>query len=154
MIRVLFVCLGNICRSPMAEAVFRHKVTAAGLADAFEIDSAGTGGWHAGEAPHVGTRRTLARHGIDATGLVARQIDRDDLAVFDHILTMDRDNYDAVLRLGAPAERVAPLLTYAAETGYHEVPDPYYDGRFELVYQLVDTACDRLLASLHPEPVS
>ena len=99
----------------------------------------------------VAYRRADMPHALDATGLVARQLDRDDLEVFDHILTMDDDNHAAVLRLGPIRAKVEPLLAYAPETGIGEVPDPYYDGRFELVYRLVDVACEELLATLRRE---
>lgn len=135
----------------MAEAVFRHQVGAAGLDHRFEIDSAGTGGWHAGEPPHAGTRRVLARHGIDATGIRARQIDRDDLEVFDYILTMDDANLAHVRALGPARGTVAPLLDFAPSVGEREVPDPYYDGRFDAVFALVDVACADLLRSLRAE---
>jgi protein-tyrosine phosphatase len=148
MIRVLFVCLGNICRSPMAEAVFRYKVTAAGLADRIEVDSAGTGYWHVGEPPHRGTRRTLDEKGISHTGMAARQIEVADLDLFDYILTMDDANYADVRALGPSRAVVRPLLSYAAELGLTEVPDPYYTGGFDGVYLLVDCACDALLAAI------
>jgi protein-tyrosine phosphatase len=151
MIRVLFVCLGNICRSPMAEAVFRHKVAAAGLARTIEIDSAGTGDWHVGEPPHSGTRTILAVYGIDTTGLRARQIDDDDLELFDYIVTMDDANLAQVQSLGTARAVVRPLLVFAPQTGVREVPDPYYTGGFEEVYRLVDAACDGLLETIRTE---
>src|SRR4051812_26586452 len=92
MIRVLFVCLGNICRSPMAEAVFLHKVKAAGLDGEISADSAGTGNWHVGAPPHSGTRRILSAKGIAYEGR-ARQLSRSDLDSFDYILTMDEQNF-------------------------------------------------------------
>jgi protein-tyrosine phosphatase len=151
MIRVLFVCLGNICPSPMAEAVLRHKVAAAGLADRVEVDSAGTGYWHVGEAPHRGTRRALDEKGISHAGMAARQIETADLDLFDYILTMDDTNYADVLALGPSRAVVRPLLSYTPELGLTEVPDPYYTGGFEGVYHLVDGACDELLAVIRAE---
>lgn len=146
-IRVLFVCMGNICRSPMAEAIFRHLVEQAGLSDRFEIDSAGTGGWHVGEPPHSGTQRVLARHNISTAGMRARQVRSADIDQFDYILVMDRENLADLGRFHPRArERAKLLLSFAPELEVDEVPDPYYNGRFDEVYQLIETACRNLLA--------
>src|SRR5262245_6124100 len=99
-IRVLFICMGNICRSPMAEAVFRDLVEQAGLSERFEIDSCGTGGWHAGDPPHRGTLAVLRRYGIDASAQQARRLRAADLADFDYLLAMDAENLDDIARLG------------------------------------------------------
>ena len=131
----------------MAHAVFRHKVAAAGLTDRIAIDSAGTGNWHAGQAAHKGTRAILHGKGVSAAGLIARQITGDDLATYDYILTMDEANLSDVRALGPTRAVVQPLLSYAPHLGT-EVPDPYYDGRFAHVYDLVDEACDALLAAI------
>ncbi len=146
-IRVLFVCLGNICRSPMAEAVFRHLVAEAGLSNRFEIDSAGTGGWHVGEPPHPGTQRILARHNIPTAGMRARQVRASDIDQYDYILVMDRENLADLSRFHPRArERAKLLLSFAPELGVDEVPDPYYNGRFDDVYRMVEHACRNLLA--------
>jgi protein-tyrosine phosphatase len=147
MVRVLFVCLGNICRSPMAEAVFMHKVRAAGLADRICADSAGTGGWHEGERPHSGTRKILRTYNIEYDHR-ARLLTRDDLASFDYILAMDEQNFRDVQQLGSGTAHVARFLDYAPQTGVREVPDPYYSGGFEGVYRLLDAAADGLLAAI------
>jgi protein-tyrosine phosphatase len=148
-IGVLFICMGNICRSPMAEAVFRHMAQEAGLADRLEIDSAGTGGWHAGESPHRGTLAVLRRHGIDAKGQRARQLTSDDFDQFDYIVAMDRENLEDMARFHPEARAHACLLLdYAPESAAREVPDPYYDGRFDEVYGLVSAGCLGLLAQI------
>lgn len=148
-IRVLFVCMGNICRSPMAEAVFRHQVAAAGLGDRFVIDSAGTGGWHVGERPHRGTLAVLATHGIDAAGQQARQLRRGDFDEFDYILAMDAENLDDMAGFFHSAHRRARLLLeFAPDAPTREVPDPYYSGGFEHVYGLVEAGCRGLLAHI------
>ena len=150
MIRVLFVCLGNICRSPMAEAVFAHKVRTAGLAGKIEADSAGTGDWHLGSAPHFGTQAALARHQIEYTH-AARRITPVDLEAFDYVLTMDAQNLRNVQALGTGRAVVRPFLDYAPDNPIREVPDPYLVGGFDGVYALVDEAADGLLAAIRDE---
>jgi protein-tyrosine phosphatase len=150
MIRVLFVCLGNICRSPMAEALFQHKVKLAGLEDQIQSDSAGTGDWHVGKPPHHGTAQALAEHGIDYAHQ-ARVFCKEDLDRFDYIITMDEANHEAVEQLGSGPARVASLLSFALHLGIAEVPDPYYTGNFSEVYHLVDEATDGLLGAIRQE---
>ena len=151
-VRVLFVCLGNICRSPMAEAVFQHYVDEADLSDAIQVDSAGTSDWHAGEGAHRGTLQVLRQHGIDYAGR-ARQISPRDFEQFDYILAMDRSNLADLRRL-IPAEARAELRTfmdYAPDAPTRDVPDPYYNGRFEEVYQLVQQGARGLLEHIRRE---
>ena len=153
--RVLFVCMGNICRSPAAEGVFLHLVAEAGLEDCFTVDSAGTGGWHVG---HRADRRMIAaaeRRGIHLPSR-ARQIEAADLQRFDHILTMDADNLAAVQRLERQAPggaRISPLTDHCRRLRSPEVPDPYYGGEdgFERVLDLLEDACAGLLDNLRQE---
>lgn len=152
MIRVLFVCLGNICRSPMAEGLFQHLVDEAGLSDKILIDSAGTGSWHVGERAHRGTRRELKKHGIDYKGR-ARQISRSDFDNFDYILAMDQSNLRNIRGM-VPENTQAHIglfMDYAPQAGTREVPDPYYSGGFDRVYALVEMAAEGLLATIREE---
>jgi protein-tyrosine phosphatase len=147
MVKVLFVCLGNICRSPMAEAIFRDLVKKEGLEDKFFIDSAGTGNWHAGEPPHEGTRKMLTEKGISYEGQKARQVKQDDLMKFDYIIGMDAENIGNMNRMAAQMEtgKIARLLDFAAEKELEDVPDPYFTGNFQEVFDLVTEGCSRLL---------
>jgi protein-tyrosine phosphatase len=155
-VRICFVCLGNICRSPTAEGVMRLSLERAGLADRVSIDSAGTGAWHVGELPDPRTRAAAARRGIDLDHR-ARQFRRADYARFDRILTMDAANQRAVLALApdpAARSRVRLLRSYdPASPPGAEVPDPYYgegDG-FERVLEICEAACAGLVADLRRE---
>lgn len=149
---VLFVCLGNICRSPLAEGVFRHLVEEAGLSDRFEIDSAGTGGWHVGERPDARAQMVASQHGVTLE-CRARQVIGEDLLTFDYVVAMDRENLRTLERMaasvGSEAE-VALLRRYDPEADGDEVPDPYYGGAsgFETVYEMVHRACQGLLERL------
>lgn len=151
-ISVLFVCLGNICRSPTAEGVFRKLIDEAGLAERIRIDSAGTAGYHEGAPPDARAAAAAAARGIDLGGLQARRVVAEDFEVFDLILAMDEDNL-ADLRSVAPEgarARLALLLEFAAERSETAVPDPYYGGRngFEQVLDLVSEACAGLFEDL------
>ena len=150
-VNVLFVCLGNICRSPMAEAVFRDLVKKEAVAHHFEIASAGTGDWHVGEPPHRGTRETLKRHGIEPNGLVAKHVSQAMLDAADYVVAMDDENVADLRSWRTDRNRVSRLLDYAPDADERDVPDPYYDGRFELVYQLVSKGSEGLLEHIRAQ---
>jgi protein-tyrosine phosphatase len=146
--KVLFVCLGNICRSPTAEGVFRQKVREAGLEAHIEIDSAGTGDWHVGKAPDARTRAAALRRGYDLSSLRARQVSAADFSRYDLILAMDAANLRDLKRLrGSSGAAELDLFLRRYELEIDEVPDPYYGGEdgFEQVLDLVERACDGLL---------
>lgn len=152
MTRVLFVCTGNICRSPTAEGVFRHLLHEAGLDGRIQADSAGTHDYHAGEAPDRRTVACARRRGIDLSGLRARQVRAGDFEEFDLILAMDRGHF-ARLRLLAPEaarDRIRLFMDFAPASAAREVPDPYYGGEnhFEETYALIEAAARGLVAHL------
>ena len=149
-IRILFVCLGNICRSPMAEAILVHRVRALDLEDQVEIDSAGTGDWHIGDPPHAGTLQILKTNGIEHP-MRARQIVAEDLSEFDYLIVMDDKNERDVRALATGRAHIARLLDYLPAMENKNVPDPYFTGDFDAVYQMLDAACENLLAQVRRE---
>lgn len=151
--RILFVCLGNICRSPAAEAMLRMLVERAGMADRVEIDSAGTYGGHSGERSDPRMRRAAEARGIEMTHR-ARQVREEDFDSFDRIIAMDDNNYEALFRLapsraaGEKIYRFREFLRHHPDWSY--IPDPYYEGHegFELVLDLLEDGCNTLLEQL------
>ena len=152
--KILFVCLGNICRSPAAEGVFKQKIKERDLEKLFVVDSAGTGGWHVGNLADRRMREAALLRGIEITSK-SRQIDQNDLYEFDHILVMDKDNLNAVKSLIKDhtypiKSKIKLILSYSKKSQLDEVPDPYYGGQngFENVLDLLDDAIDELIDSL------
>ena len=155
--KVLFVCLGNICRSPAAEGIFRDMVRDAGLSTDILVDSCGTGAWHVGDAPDARMTAHAKKRGYDLSVLEARQFSApEDFATFDYILTMDNSNLRHILALDTQRQfhsKVRPLLTFCRVHQVEEVPDPYYrEGEgFEYVLELLEDACTELLQQLKRE---
>jgi len=157
-IKILFVCLGNICRSPTAHGIFEKLVKDARLEKNFEIDSAGTAAFHAGESPDARSTRHARKRGYDLSRQVSRKVEFSDILHFDHILAMDESNVEELMEL-APREyhhKIKLMLEYASDDilkqinrGSKEVPDPYHEGEegFEKVLDLLEDACVRLLES-------
>ena len=150
--RLLFICLGNICRSPMAEGAFRREADEAGVLDRFEIDSAGLGDWHVGQAPDTRAQAAARRRGIDISGQSARQIARADFASFDLLLAMDESNVAELVRLTPKAHRakIRPFLDFAPQFETRDVPDPFFGGveGFDHALDLIEAASRGLLAAL------
>ncbi len=149
MVRVLFVCLGNICRSPLAEGVFRDMVTRAGLIEKIQIDSAGTHAYHVGDPPDPRALEAALRRGIDIGTLQGRKAARRDFEVFDYILAMDRENHANLLAICPHGleHKLRLFLEFAPDRPEQEVPDPYYGGAngFERVLDMVEEASRGLL---------
>lgn len=152
MIKVLFVCMGNICRSPTAQGAFEKVVKDAGLEKQIFIDSAGTHAYHVGENPDLRSQSAAKKRGLDLSKQRARKVSLNDFEKFDYILAMDQDNYSS-LKLICPnqyLDKIKLFLEYAPEMGSKEVPDPYYGGEkgFERVLDLTEAASQGLLAAI------
>ena len=148
-VSVLFVCLGNICRSPTAEGVFRHLVEERGLSERVVIDSAGTGSWHIGKPPDPRTIAAAGRRGYDLSALRARKVAEQDCAEHDFVIVMDTSNYEDVSAL-CPDCEVHRLLDFAPDHPERDVPDPYYGGEdgFDEVLDMIEEASAGLLAAV------
>ena len=147
-VKILMVCLGNICRSPLAEGILRSK-----LSEDFIVDSAGTGGWHAGQLPDIRSIAIARLKGLDISNQRARQFKISDFTTFDHIFVMDNTNYKEVLALApneATKSKVKLILNEISPNDNVDVPDPYYGGvdGFENVYNMLDQACDEIARKL------
>jgi protein-tyrosine phosphatase len=152
MIKVLFICMGNICRSPTAQGVFRKMLRDKGLEGLIEVDSAGTHAYHIGKSPDARSVQTALSRGIDIRDLTARQLDDYDFEEFDYLLVADNDNYHLTLE-SCPKEyqhKVKLILDFAERTALKEVPDPYYGqgNGFERVLDMLEDACEGLMIEL------
>jgi protein-tyrosine phosphatase len=148
-IHILFVCLGNICRSPMAEYIMRHKIQQAHLDHVIFTDSAGTSGWHDGEDMHRGTAKMLRVNGIDKSGFISRKICESDWQKYDYIVAMDNQNLrDLEAIFGKNEEKLFQITQLCPNLGYDHIPDPWYTDNFEETYRLLDQCCDALLVKI------
>jgi len=149
MINVLFVCMGNICRSPTAHGVFQDLVDKAELGDVIQVDSAGTHAYHIAEEPDPRAQESALKRGVDLSGLRARKAIEDDFLEFDYIMAMDQSNFGHLLAIAPEGheDKLKLFLEYAPDMGVKEVPDPYYGGRngFERVLDLIEAASQGLL---------
>ncbi len=153
-VKVLFVCLGNICRSPTAQGIFEHMVKEAGLEDKIIIDSAGTAGYHIGVQPDKRSQAAALKRNYDLSAQRARKVEYEDFVEFDYILAMDESNFEDIKEI-APRElyhKIHLILDYGS-SGKKSVPDPYYGGEkgFELVLDLLEEACEGLLKKIRKE---
>lgn len=154
--KILMVCLGNICRSPLAEGIMQDKITKAGLE--WAVDSAGTAGYHVGEAPHKLSQKVALHNGIDISKQKCRQFRSADIRDFDRIYVMDLDNYQEVKRICRDnwnEQKVSLMLDVLYPGQQKEVPDPWYgtEEGYHLVYEMLDKACDEILRS-HQHPTA
>ena len=147
--KVLMICLGNICRSPLAEGILKDKIAKNNLD--WTVDSAGTGSWHVGEKPDQRSVAVARKHHIDLTDQRARQFQKSDLDDFDLILAMDKSNYRDIMKHAKTDEQRAKIqliLNFSRPYSDLEVPDPYYDNSFDLVFDLLDTACEAVIKKM------
>lgn len=152
MVRVLFICMGNICRSPTAQGVFTQLLKQQGLEHLIKVDSAGTHAYHMGEPPDVRAQESAGKRGVDISHLRARRVDKTDFERFDYLLVMDRENYARLETLGEHPQRskLRLFLEFAPHLGEDEVPDPYYGGAsgFERVLDMIEAASQGLLEDI------
>lgn len=149
--RILMVCLGNICRSPMAEGIMREMIESEKLN--WNVDSAGTGDWHVGEPPDPRSVKEAARHNIDISHLRGRQLKKDDFDEFDLILVMDESNYQNAAELAPQKhkDKLRKLLSYNRQDEREDVPDPYFEGGFDGVYRMIHDACEAFIEKHKPD---
>ncbi len=154
-IKVLFVCMGNICRSPTAQGVFETLVAQASLAEQILVDSAGTHAYHIGEPPDMRASNAALQRGVDLSQQKARRVSPEDFVEFDYVLAMDRSNYEDLSTQCEPAHlpKLRLFMEFAPDLGVHEVPDPYYGGvtGFERVLDLIEEAAQGLLAEIRQQ---
>lgn len=152
MVKILFVCLGNICRSPTAEGVFRELVKRKGLSDVIKTDSAGTGNWHVGKEPDIRAQETAKIRGFDISDLRGRQALAKDFITFDYVVAMDRSNYGNLQNICPDGyhDRLHMFLSFFEDSPEEEVPDPYYGGPagFDYVFDLVEEASEGLIKDI------
>ena len=153
MVRVLFVCMGNICRSPVAQGVFEDVLRREGLEGEVCVDSAGTGDWHVGKPPDERAMKSASMRGLDIGHLRARQVTPEDCETSDYVLTMDEENFRAVSGLCGGGAVVRPFLDFAEDSPEREVPDPYFGGAdgFERVLDLVEEASEGLIRDIREQ---
>ncbi|MFZ7942224.1 low molecular weight protein-tyrosine-phosphatase [Neobacillus sp. 19] len=151
MINVLFVCLGNICRSPMAEAVFRDLLKKENLADKIKVDSAATSSWHIGSPPHEGTLAILQNYNISTEGLVGRKLTKSDFDQFDYIVGMDESNLRNIGEITGKANHAKFIRLLDLTEHKKDVPDPWYTGDFQETYDLITDGCQSLLKKVRSE---
>jgi len=152
---ILFVCMGNICRSPTAEGIFRHIVEQQGLSDSFTLDSAGTHAYHVGAPPDHRAQETAESRGIDLSDLRGRKVTVNDFETFDYVLAMDKDNLNSLKDLypSAKDSQLKLFLDFASDLNFDEVPDPYYGGTkgFEKVFDMLENASKGLINHIKEE---
>ena len=145
---ILMVCLGNICRSPLAEGIMRYLIHERGLDKTLRVDSCGTSSYHIGEPPHRGSVEIARERGISLKGIYSRQLEPDDIRRFDYLVAMDESNLAGIQRLdraNSKTDRTVLLLDFAEGASTVNVPDPYYEGGFERVFDLIHQGCEGLL---------
>lgn len=151
MVKVLFVCLGNICRSPTAEGVFRRLLAEEGMESAIHVDSAGTAAYHVGSPPDERAREAALRRGVDLSDIRGRRVEPSDIKTFDYVLAMDRENHSNLLAIaGEHGHKIRLFMEYSSRFDDSEVPDPYYGGPngFEQVLDMIEDAAEGLLREL------